>query len=203
MKTDWTPRATARTWTMALLALILAGTLPARNETRNDDEPARTLYVWAGDQARVAPDFLAVIDFDEDSPRYGKVIRTVPVPGPGGSGNEPHHCNLSADKNILACGGLLALLKGQNSIFFFDVSNAAPPEIPVLDERHALEHHRRLPATEGRWIPGHADGRPRRRHARSRRRVRQEPADGRASGRRIRRCTISTLTASRRVRTST
>jgi len=127
MKTDWKPRLAAGTWTLALLAVIVAATLTARNETRDDDEPARTLYLWAGDQARVAPDFLAVIDFDEDSPRYGKVIRTVPVPGPGGSGNEPHHCNLSADKNILACGGLLALLKGQNSIFFFDVSNARHP----------------------------------------------------------------------------
>ena len=145
----------------------------ARHETTMTTEPARTLYVWAGDQARVAPDFLAVIDFDEDSPRYGKVIRTVPVPGPGGSGNEPHHCHLSADKNILACGGLLALLRGQNSIFFFDVSDAAPAEIPVLDQRHALEHHRRLPAAEGRRIPRDADGLPHGRHARSRRRVRQ------------------------------
>ena len=127
MKTGWKLRAGTKTWTLALLALTLAGTLPAWNETRDDDTPARTLYVWAGDQARVAPDFLAVIDFDEDSPHYGKIIRTVPVPGPGGAGNEPHHCNLSADKNILACGGLLALLKGQNSIFFFDVSNARHP----------------------------------------------------------------------------
>src|SRR5881275_2937858 len=39
--------------------------------------PARTLYVWAGDAARVKPDFLAVIDFDESSSSYGKVIRTV------------------------------------------------------------------------------------------------------------------------------
>jgi len=116
-----------RTWTLAVLALVLGGTLAANHESRGDAGPARTLYVWAGDQARVAPDFLAVIDFDEDSPRYGKVIRTVPVPGPGGSGNEPHHCHLSADKNILACGGLLALLKGQDSIFFFDVSNARRP----------------------------------------------------------------------------
>lgn len=127
MKTGWKLRAGTKTWTLALLALILAGTLAARNETRDEDKPARTLYVWAGDQARVAPDFLAVIDFDEDSPHYGKIIRTVPVPGPGGAGNEPHHCNLSADKNILACGGLLALLKGQDSIFFFDVSNARHP----------------------------------------------------------------------------
>ena len=116
-----------RTWTLGVLALVLGGTLAANHESRGDARPARTLYVWAGDQARAAPDFLAVIDFDEDSPRYGKVIRTVPVPGPGGSGNEPHHCHLSADKNILACGGLLALLKGQDSIFFFDVSNARRP----------------------------------------------------------------------------
>jgi len=57
-------------------------------------EPAKTLYVWAGDQARVAPDFL----------------------------------DLSADHNILACGGLLSLLRGQNGIFFFDVSDARHPK---------------------------------------------------------------------------
>ncbi len=113
----------------ALAALVPLLAAPGnRTERRDDDKPARTLYVWAGDQARVAPDFLAVIDFDEDSPTYGKVIRTVPVPGPGGSGNEPHHCHLSTDKNILACGGLLALLRGQNSIFFFDVSDARRPK---------------------------------------------------------------------------
>jgi selenium-binding protein 1 len=114
--------------TLAALVPLLAGTPAGRLESRDEDKPAKTLYVWTGDQARVAPDFLAVIDFDEDSPRYGKVITTVPVPGPGASGNEPHHCHLSADKNILACGGLLALLRGQNSIFFFDVSDARRPK---------------------------------------------------------------------------
>jgi 56kDa selenium binding protein (SBP56) len=113
--------------TLAFFVPILAATPPLRHDRRDEGKSARTLYVWAGDQARVAPDFLAVIDFDEESPRYGRVIRTVPVPGPGGSGNEPHHCHLSADRNILACGGLLALLRGQNSIFFFDVSDARRP----------------------------------------------------------------------------
>jgi len=28
----------------------------------------KVLYIWAQDQAQVAPDFLAVIDFDEQSP---------------------------------------------------------------------------------------------------------------------------------------
>jgi selenium-binding protein 1 len=70
------------------------------------------LYVWASDQAHKAPDFLAVVDFDEDSATYGKVINTVPLPPPGNIGNEPHHCHLSADKKTLGCGGLLSVLQG-------------------------------------------------------------------------------------------
>ena len=127
MNTNQKSHALLKVCTLAALVPLLAGTPLGSNQNQDEGNPARTLYVWAGDQARVAPDFLAVIDFEEDSPRYGKVIRTVPVPGPGGSGNEPHHCHLSADKNILACGGLLALLRGQNSIFFFDVSDARRP----------------------------------------------------------------------------
>jgi hypothetical protein len=88
---------------------------------------ATTLYVWASDQARVAPDVLAVIDFDRKSPDYGKVLRTVPLPPPGNVGNEPHHCHTSADQTILACGGLLSVLRGQNGIFFFDVTDARYP----------------------------------------------------------------------------
>jgi selenium-binding protein 1 len=88
---------------------------------------ATTLYVWASDQARIAPDFLAVIDFDRKSRDYGKVLRTVPLPPPGNVGNEAHHCHTSADGNVLACGGLLSVLKGQNSIFFFDISDARRP----------------------------------------------------------------------------
>src|SRR5688572_11493720 len=49
------------------------------------------LYVWSGDQARKNPDFLAVVNFDENSPNYGKMITTVPLPAPGNTWNEPHH----------------------------------------------------------------------------------------------------------------
>src|SRR5215467_12065573 len=99
----------------------------AKDGDRDGHGPAKTLYIWAGDQARRAPDFLAVINFDEDSNDYGKVVRTVPIPPPGNVGNEPHHCHLSADKNTLACGGLLSLLRGQKGIFFFDVSEPREP----------------------------------------------------------------------------
>jgi hypothetical protein len=87
----------------------------------------KVLYIWAQDQAQVAPDFLAVIDFGEQSSKYGTVINVVPLPPPGNTGNEPHHCHLNSTKTILGCGGLLSLLKGQNGIFFFDVTDAKKP----------------------------------------------------------------------------
>ncbi|MBV9441314.1 MAG: hypothetical protein JO217_01335, partial [Acidobacteriaceae bacterium] len=50
-----------------------------REETTPSEKP-KILYVWAADQAHRAPDFLAVIDFDEESLKYGHVINTVPLP---------------------------------------------------------------------------------------------------------------------------
>lgn len=109
----------------AALAVLGGNRLLADNDGQGKKD--KILYVWAQDEAKVAPDFLAVIDFDEESASYGKVIRTVSVPPPGNIGNEPHHCHLNASRNILGCGGLLSLLKGQNGIFFFDVSDAENP----------------------------------------------------------------------------
>jgi selenium binding protein SBP56 len=109
--------------------------------------PEKHLFVWAGDQARKAPDFLAVVNFDESSRDYGKVITTAPVPAPGETGNEPHHVGLSADGKVLACGGLLSVLKGQKEVFFFDVANPAaprllsaadPPQSAITDEFYPL-----------------------------------------------------------------
>ena len=54
-----------------------------------------SLLVWAGGQARKVPDFVAGIDFDRDSPDYGKVLRTVPLPPPLLKSNEAHHLGIS------------------------------------------------------------------------------------------------------------
>src|SRR5262249_44514381 len=114
----------------------------------------QTLLVWAGDQAHHAPDFVAVIDFDADSPTYGTVLRTVPLPaarlGDGAVGNEPHHVGLSVDTRTLALGGLLSVLRAQDQVFFFDVRHPRHPQFlradnpsryaSIADEFHALHH---------------------------------------------------------------
>ena len=115
---------------LAVVAVLLSSHRIAKAHNDREDEDDRsekTLYIWAGDQGRTHPDFLAVIDFNEHSVNYGRVLRTILLSPPGNVGNEPHHCHLSADKNILACGGLLSVLSGQNSIFFFDVSQPRHP----------------------------------------------------------------------------
>ena len=119
----------------------------ADGNSREHSAQEKYMFVWAGDQARLAPDFLAVVDFDDNSPNYGRLITTLPLPGPGASGNEPHHVGLSRDGKVLGCGGLLSVLKGQREIFFFDVSNPAapsflssadPPLSAITDEFYAL-----------------------------------------------------------------
>ena len=98
---------TAKLFVTAALAIGAANIVLADDGHAGKD---KVLYIWAQDQAHVAPDFLAVINFDEESSNYGKVIKAVPLPPPGNIGNEPHHCHLNSSKTILGCGGLLSLL---------------------------------------------------------------------------------------------
>ena len=121
---------------------LLLGTTPTFAQTEEN-----TLLVWAGDKAHEAPDFLAVVDFDSNSPHYGKIIRIVPLPaaklGSGAVGNEPHHAGLSSDARTVALGGLLSFLRHQPQVFFFDVTHPRhpkfisannPPNASITDE---------------------------------------------------------------------
>ena len=128
---------------VGLLTLLGGATLFAGQSRGHKAEAAKYLFVWAGDAARVNPDFLADINFNRHSPDYGDVITTLPLSGPGATGNEPHHMTLSADGKVLGAGGLLSFLKGQPQIFFFDVSDPArpkfiksvnPPDASITDE---------------------------------------------------------------------
>jgi selenium-binding protein 1 len=123
--------------------LLLGGALAAAPDQE------KTLLVWASDKAHQEADFVAVIDFDRDSPQYGKVLRTVPLEGANAVGNEPHHVGLSRDGRTMALGGLLSVLKGQDQVFFFDVTRPRnptfirsdnPPEASITDEFAALNN---------------------------------------------------------------
>ena len=131
----------------AFAALKIGGNSTASSPDTKAVGREKYLYVWSGDQARKNADFLAVVNFDQDSPNYGKVITTVPLPAPGNTWNEPHHVGLSRDGKVLAAGGLLSVLKGQREIFFFDLSNpespkfisaADPPQSSITDEFYPL-----------------------------------------------------------------
>jgi hypothetical protein len=113
------------------------------------DKKENTLLVWAGDQDHQAPDFVAVVDFDRHSPTYGKVLRTVPLSGASAVGNEPHHVGLSRDGKTLALGGLLGILRGNDEVFFFDVTDPRhprflqsdnPPNASITDEFASLKN---------------------------------------------------------------
>jgi hypothetical protein len=148
----------------ALIATLFGALVPG---VAAEDDAGKYLLICAGDQARTAPDFLAVINFDQGSRDYGKVVATAPFAAPEATGNEPHHIGLSSDGKVVACGGLLSVLKGQKEIFFFDVSNpkapkfisaADPPLSAITDEFHALPDGGYLVTMMG-GAQGHAPGR--------------------------------------------
>jgi hypothetical protein len=158
-----------KTYLLVLLIPLALLTVAVVDATRAAPSAAgdKYLLVWAGDQARKAPDFLAVVDFDESSKGYGRILNTVPLPAPGATNNEPHHVGLSSDGRVMACGGLLSVLQGQKEIFFFDVSNPAapkfvssadPPQSSITDEFYALSGGGFLVTMMG-GAEGHAPGR--------------------------------------------
>ena len=113
------------------------------------DRAENTLLVWAADKAHIKPDFVAVVNFERDSPDYGTVLRTVPLTGASAIGNEPHHVGLSRDGRTMALGGLLSVLRGQDQVFFFDVTDPRqptfirsdnPPESSITDELTPLSN---------------------------------------------------------------
>ena len=80
------------------------------------------LYVWAGDSAQKASDFLAVVDANARSPKYGTVVASLPT---GVSGTHPHHteATLAADGHLLANG----FHTGQTWVF--DLTTPTAPKI--------------------------------------------------------------------------
>ena len=61
----------------------------------------------------------------ETKDTFGTIIDIADVPT---SGNSPHHLSPSTDGKTLLGGGLLSLLKTQDTAFYFDVSDPYRPK---------------------------------------------------------------------------
>jgi hypothetical protein len=147
--------------TVSSAAVLLSISLlrgPLRSVRAEQDTVEKYLFVWAGDQARVKPDFLAVIDFDEYSPDYGNVITTVQLPNPGATGNEPHHVGVVCRWKGAGCRRAAQRFEWSEGGFLLRCIQSEDAWISLLRRPAALCHHGRfLPATRGR-LPGHHDG---------------------------------------------
>ncbi|SPO02035.1 uncharacterized protein DNG_04708 [Cephalotrichum gorgonifer] len=97
--------------------------LPSPEFTPSDIKPKKIGYFWTGSGDNNHKDFLATVSLDDDT--FGTFIEITDVPT---SGNSPHHLSPSADGKTLLGGGLLSILKTQDSAFYFDVSDPYRPK---------------------------------------------------------------------------
>ncbi|HLN30993.1 MAG TPA: selenium-binding protein SBP56-related protein [Gemmataceae bacterium] len=91
------------------------------------DRPEKILYVFCVDADAKDHDFLAVIDVDLDSPKYGKIIYQLDL---GSSGNETHHFGFTDDRTHIWGCSLFS-----SRVFLIDVaSNPAKPSLVKVIE---------------------------------------------------------------------
>ncbi|PMD35098.1 hypothetical protein L207DRAFT_638544 [Hyaloscypha variabilis F] len=91
--------------------------------TGSNITPKKIGYFWTGAGDNEHADFLATYSLDDDT--FGQFIWLTDVPT---SGNSPHHLGVSADGTTLVGGGLLSLLKTQDTAYYFDVTNPYRPQ---------------------------------------------------------------------------
>lgn len=84
--------------------------------------PEKIGHFWVGAGDKQHKDFLATYSLDDDT--FGTLMSLADVPT---SGNEPHHSGPSHDGKYIWGGGLLSLLKTQDTGFYFDTSNPYKP----------------------------------------------------------------------------
>jgi selenium-binding protein 1 len=121
---------------LCVLAGLLAGALwhqgggPAEAETclspfvKRLDRPEKYLYVFCVDADAKDHDFLAVIDVDIESPKYGTITYQLDL---GSSGNETHHFGFTDDRTHIWGCSLFS-----SRLFLIDV--ATDPAKPKLEK---------------------------------------------------------------------
>ncbi|KAK2763263.1 hypothetical protein FQN54_009899 [Arachnomyces sp. PD_36] len=88
----------------------------------SDIQPKKIGYFWTGAGDKKHKDFLATYSLDDDT--FGTLLWVTDVPS---SGNDPHHIGVSLDGKTLVGGGLLSLLKTQDTAFYFDTTDPYRP----------------------------------------------------------------------------
>ncbi|KAI9681754.1 MAG: hypothetical protein M1829_000499 [Trizodia sp. TS-e1964] len=90
--------------------------------TGSDIKPKKIGYFWTAAGDNNHKDFLATYSLDDDT--FGTLIWITDVPT---SGNSPHHSGVTLDGKTIVGGGLLSLLKTQDTAYYFDSSNPYRP----------------------------------------------------------------------------
>lgn len=118
----------------AALAVALGAAAAAHAETclspyvKRLDRPEKFLYVFSVDADAKDNDFLAVIDVDPASPKYGTVLHTLDL---GSKGNETHHFGFTDDRTHIWGCSLFS-----SRIFLINVADdpGKPKLVKVLED---------------------------------------------------------------------
>lgn len=110
----------------ALLAMTLAA-LPFAAAAQSADKSGHYLFVWNGDQGKKANAFIAVIDADPASPRYGRLVTSVDTGKPA---TNPHH----TEYEMPAGGMLFANDHAANRTFVLDLRHPLKPKVAASFE---------------------------------------------------------------------
>ncbi|KAF2154536.1 hypothetical protein K461DRAFT_237806 [Myriangium duriaei CBS 260.36] len=95
---------------------------PGWEQHISDIKPKKIGYFWTASGDNEHADFLATYSLDDDT--FGQLVWVTTVPT---SGNSPHHLGPSLDGKELWGGGLLSLLKTQDTGFFFNTEDPYRP----------------------------------------------------------------------------
>lgn len=108
--------------TRVLLLVLFLGAACTSSAQRAPSARGSYLFVWAGDSAGTASDFLGVIDADPASPRYGAVVASYPT---GVRGANPHH----TEAEMPASGHLLANGFRAGRTWLWDLTTPTAPRV--------------------------------------------------------------------------
>src|SRR5262249_53067915 len=98
--------------------LLLSSSAPAETclspFVKRLDRPEKYLYVFCVDADEKDNDFLAVLDVDVESPKYGSILYQLDL---GSKGNETHHFGYTDDRTHIWGCSLFS-----NRVFVIDVA---------------------------------------------------------------------------------